>query len=78
MKIRLFQSAHGDCLLLEGSDVIGRARTGSGKTAAFALPILHRILTAEDAPRGVQALILAPTRELAVQVSEAMQSYAPQ
>ncbi len=55
--------------LLDGRDVIGRARTGSGKTAAFGLPLLNSIT---DAP-GVQALVLAPTRELAVQVAAAIQ-----
>ena len=60
--------------LLEGRDVIGRARTGSGKTAAFGLPVLSRML--QDGPKGVRALILAPTRELALQVTEALRSYA--
>ncbi len=59
--------------LLEGHDIIGQAQTGTGKTAAFALPILDKIDLAKDAP---QVLILAPTRELAIQVSEAIQSYA--
>ncbi|MBV9109818.1 MAG: DEAD/DEAH box helicase, partial [Gemmatimonadetes bacterium] len=58
-------------LLLEGKDVIGRAATGTGKTAAFALPLVQRI----DPEAGVQALILAPTRELAVQVAEATHRY---
>lgn len=55
-------------ILLEGRDVIGRARTGSGKTAAFGLPLLQSI----DPSKNVQALILAPTRELAIQVSRAL------
>lgn len=60
-------------VLLGGRDLIGQAQTGTGKTAAFALPILQKI----DARRHeTQALILAPTRELAVQVSEALHSYA--
>ena len=59
--------------LLGGRDLIGQAQTGTGKTAAFALPILQNI----DVRRHeTQALVLAPTRELAVQVSEAMHSYA--
>jgi ATP-dependent RNA helicase DeaD len=59
--------------LLEGRDVLGQAQTGTGKTAAFALPILSMI----DASRSVtQALVLAPTRELAIQVAEALQNYA--
>ena len=56
-----------------GRDVIGRARTGSGKTAAFGLPLLERV---KDGERGVQGLILAPTRELAVQVTEALRTFA--
>jgi ATP-dependent RNA helicase DeaD len=55
-------------LMLAGTDVIGQAQTGTGKTAAFALPILHNLKPARRLP---QALILAPTRELALQVSEA-------
>lgn len=60
-------------LLMQGRDVVGLAQTGTGKTAAFALPILSRI---DPAQRRPQALILAPTRELALQVSEAFTSYA--
>ncbi|MGB4948204.1 MAG: DEAD/DEAH box helicase [Candidatus Competibacter denitrificans] len=59
--------------LLEGADVLGQAQTGTGKTAAFALPILERLNLAERLP---QALVLAPTRELAIQVAEAFQGYA--
>lgn len=53
--------------ILAGRDVLGLAQTGSGKTAAFALPILHRL--AED-PYGVFALVITPTRELAYQLAE--------
>ncbi|MEC7242153.1 MAG: DEAD/DEAH box helicase [Myxococcota bacterium] len=60
-------------VLLEGHDVIGQARTGSGKTAAFGLPLLERV---KEAPKGVRALVLAPTRELAIQVTEALRSYS--
>lgn len=60
-------------LLLEGHDLIGQAQTGTGKTAAFALPLLSRIDSREAHP---QLLVLAPTRELAIQVAEAMQTYA--
>jgi len=60
-------------VLLAGRDVIGQAQTGTGKTAAFALPILQKIDLAE---RGTQALVLTPTRELAMQVAEAFHSYA--
>ena len=56
-------------LLLEGRDVLAQAPTGTGKTAAFALPIIERV---DPQWRAVQALVLAPTRELAVQVAEAM------
>lgn len=59
--------------LLDGRDVLGEAQTGTGKTAAFALPVLHRLDLAQRRP---QALVLAPTRELALQVAEAFQSYA--
>ncbi|MHA6805320.1 DEAD/DEAH box helicase [Salinifilum ghardaiensis] len=59
--------------LLEGNDVLGLAQTGTGKTAAFALPILSTVNVAEQQP---QALVLCPTRELAIQVSDAIQSYA--
>ena len=60
-------------LLLEGRDLIGQAQTGTGKTAAFALPLLHRLDLTKTKP---QVLVLAPTRELAIQVAEAFQSYA--
>ena len=60
-------------LLLSNRDVLGQAQTGTGKTAAFALPILARIDIRQAAP---QALVLAPTRELAIQVAEAFQRYA--
>jgi len=59
--------------LLEGRDVLGQAQTGTGKTAAFALPVLQALDISNMNP---QALILAPTRELAIQVSEAFQTYA--
>ena len=60
-------------LLMEGRDVVGLAQTGTGKTAAFALPILARI---DKKARHPQALVLAPTRELALQVSDSFQSFA--
>nr|WP_067243272.1 DEAD/DEAH box helicase [Microbacterium resistens] len=59
--------------LLSGRDVVGMAQTGTGKTAAFALPILERLDTSAKTPR---ALVLAPTRELALQVAEAFESYS--
>ena len=58
-------------IMLKGADVIGQAQTGTGKTAAFALPILHNFTQ----QRYVQALILAPTRELALQVADSMTEY---
>ena len=59
--------------LLAGRDLLGQAQTGTGKTAAFALPILSKLTMDQRAP---QALVLAPTRELAIQVAEAFQRYA--
>lgn len=59
--------------MLQGVDVLGQAQTGTGKTAAFALPILARLKTKQKLP---QVLVLAPTRELAIQVAEAFQKYA--
>ncbi|MBP6121991.1 MULTISPECIES: DEAD/DEAH family ATP-dependent RNA helicase [Providencia] len=60
-------------LLLDGNDVLGMAQTGSGKTAAFGLPLLHNIDPELKAP---QILVLAPTRELAVQVAEALSDFS--
>ncbi|GAA2090465.1 DEAD/DEAH box helicase [Brevibacterium salitolerans] len=63
-------------LLLSGRDVIGLAQTGTGKTAAFALPVLSRIADLGRPEAGPYALVLTPTRELALQVAEAFTSYA--
>jgi ATP-dependent RNA helicase DeaD len=63
-------------LLLEGRDVVGLAQTGTGKTAAFALPVLSNLDPYET--KKPQALVLAPTRELALQVCEAFEKYAAQ
>jgi len=60
-------------LVLEGRDVLGQAQTGTGKTAAFALPLLSNLDLKQKDP---QVLVLAPTRELAIQVAEAFQKYA--
>ena len=60
-------------LVRDGRDVVGQAQTGTGKTAAFALPLLSRI---DMQRRQVQVLVLAPTRELAIQVAEAFQNAA--
>jgi ATP-dependent RNA helicase DeaD len=60
-------------LLLQGRDLIGQAQTGTGKTAAFALPIISTLDLKQQDP---QVLVLTPTRELAIQVAEAFQTYA--
>jgi ATP-dependent RNA helicase DeaD len=63
--------------LLTGRDLIGQAGTGTGKTAAFALPMLHRLAEAPAPARGkARGLVLVPTRELAMQVAEALHKYA--
>ncbi len=66
-------------LLLAGRDLLGSAETGTGKTAAFALPILDRLTAVPPAARGrrpaIRALVLSPTRELASQIGESFQSY---
>jgi ATP-dependent RNA helicase RhlE len=68
-------------IVMDGRDVMGAAQTGTGKTAAFTLPILHRLMqfantSASPARHPVRALILAPTRELADQVFESVQTYS--
>lgn len=60
-------------ILLKGENLLGVAQTGTGKTAAFALPLLSRIDSGQKKP---QILVLTPTRELAIQVAEAFQTYA--
>jgi len=67
--------------LLEGKDIFGCAQTGTGKTAAFALPILQLLATSSNNPaagsqRPIKALVLAPTRELALQISESFNAYS--
>jgi ATP-dependent RNA helicase DeaD len=61
--------------LLAGRDLLGQAATGTGKTAAFALPIVQRVVTGEPEPNRPRALVLVPTRELAMQVAEALHRY---
>lgn len=63
--------------LLDGKDLLGCAQTGTGKTAAFALPILHRLVQANKkaSPRHARVLVLTPTRELAIQVHESFATY---
>jgi ATP-dependent RNA helicase DeaD len=59
--------------LMKGHDIIGRARTGSGKTAAFGLPLLNKV---KDGGKQVRALVLTPTRELAIQIGEALRTHS--
>ncbi len=61
--------------LLAGRDLLGQAATGTGKTAAFALPLLHRVAEGDAAPGRPKALVLVPTRELAMQVAQAIHRY---
>ena len=63
--------------LMQDRDMLGIAQTGTGKTAAFALPILHRLATTpyQLTPKGTRALILAPTRELVIQIAESFRTY---
>ncbi|GGW71181.1 ATP-dependent RNA helicase RhlE [Winogradskyella epiphytica] len=66
-------------LILEGKDVIVSAQTGTGKTAAFALPILQKLYDKQDTPKKgkkIRAVILSPTRELALQIQQNFKSYA--
>src|ERR1043165_9737654 len=60
-------------LIVEGRDVMGLAQTGTGKTAAFTLPIVDRLLAG---PRRTRVLVLTPTRELCIQVEESVRKYA--
>lgn len=63
--------------VMDGKDLIGLAQTGTGKTAAFSLPVLHRLsATKPSEPRKLRALILAPTRELATQINDAIWTYS--
>lgn len=61
--------------ILEGHDILAGAQTGTGKTAAFTLPMLQRLQQKGDGPRRIRALILTPTRELAAQVNESVKTY---
>lgn len=64
-------------ILLSGSDLLGVAQTGTGKTAAFGIPILHQLLTkgGEGKRKAIKALIVTPTRELAIQIDESITAY---
>ena len=69
-------------VILEGRDLLGCAQTGTGKTAAFALPILQNIYNEKDnnkglkGPRTISAVVLAPTRELAIQIGDSFKAYS--
>jgi ATP-dependent RNA helicase RhlE len=65
-------------LILDGKDVLAGAQTGTGKTAAFTLPLLQRLNKKSNGPRCIRALILTPTRELAAQVHESVKTYGKQ
>ncbi len=64
--------------IMQGQDIIGIAQTGTGKTAAFVLPMLHRLSLTQGGRQGIKALILAPTRELALQIKENIEAYGKQ
>jgi ATP-dependent RNA helicase RhlE len=66
-------------ILLKKNDVLGSAQTGTGKTAAFALPILHHLINERnnnDGKKGIRTLVVTPTRELAIQIAESFTSYS--
>ncbi len=63
-------------LILEGKDLIACAQTGTGKTAAFLLPVLHKMAEAETSPDHIDTLIIVPTRELAIQIDKQIQGFA--
>src|SRR3990172_6315707 len=66
-------------VIIAGHDLLGCAQTGTGKTAAFALPVLHRLMGAEGEPRPrrgkIRTLVLSPTRELAAQIGDSFRAY---
>jgi ATP-dependent RNA helicase RhlE len=62
-------------LILKGHDIIGSAQTGTGKTAAFLFPIIHKIISSKQS-KDISALIIVPTRELAIQIDQQMQGFA--
>lgn len=61
-------------ILLQGKDLLGCAQTGTGKTAAFSIPILQKLYKTDNR-KGIKALILTPTRELAIQIGESFEAY---
>jgi ATP-dependent RNA helicase RhlE len=62
-------------IVLEGNDLLGCAQTGTGKTAAFSIPLLQLLYQQKNTQRGIKALILTPTRELAIQIDESIAAY---
>ncbi|MGV3594694.1 MAG: DEAD/DEAH box helicase [Sediminibacterium sp.] len=62
-------------IILEGNDLLGCAQTGTGKTAAFSIPLLQLLYQQKTSQRGIKALILTPTRELAIQIDESIAAY---
>jgi len=63
--------------ILEGRDIIAAAQTGTGKTAAFLLPLLHRLITAPHQATDINAMIIVPTRELAIQIKDHLSAVVP-
>lgn len=70
--------AQSYAVMMNGSDIVGRSKTGSGKTLAFALPIIEKIIAKQSSSKNPRALILLPTRELALQVTEEVKRISPQ
>ena len=65
-------------LILSGKDLIASAQTGTGKTAAFSLPIIHNLINNQDSKKQskkIKALVISPTRELAIQIEESFETY---
>jgi superfamily II DNA/RNA helicase len=62
-------------IILEGHDLIACAQTGTGKTAAFLLPLMHHIIHDPNRDKGIKALIVAPTRELAIQIDQQLEGF---
>src|ERR1700748_1062932 len=62
--------------IIAGKDIIAAAQTGTGKTAAFLLPVMHKLLTQHHDNHQVNCMILVPTRELAVQISQTLEGIA--
>lgn len=62
--------------VLEGRDILATAQTGTGKTAAFLLPVIHKIITEDHADHHIKALVIVPTRELAIQIDQQMEGFS--